>query len=110
MDHSQMDHSQMDHDEMGHNGEHDHHARMVADFRKRFFISLILMVPILILSPMIQIFLRVDFRFTGDSYLLFALSTVLFFYGGKPFLIGAYKELKEKSPAMMIGYNCCVCL
>lgn len=92
--------SQHEHD--GHGGHHDHHAMMVEDFKKRFFISLILMVPILLLSPMIQMFMGVDFRFSGDSYLLFALSTVLFFYGGKPFLTGAVDEFKAKSPAMMM--------
>lgn len=84
------------------NGHHDHHAMMVEDFKKRFFFSLILMVPILALSPMIQMFLGVDWRFAGDSYILFALSTVLFFYGGKPFLTGAIDELKKKTPAMMM--------
>lgn len=80
---------------------HDHHALMVADFRRRFFVSLVLMVPILILSPMIQEFLGLDLRFTGDSILLFGLSTVLFIYGGWPFLKGAKDELASKSPAMM---------
>lgn len=81
--------------------EHDHHQMMVDDFKKRFIVSLILTVPILILSPMIQMFLNINLRFSGDSYLLFALSTILFIYGGKPFLKGAVGELKEKSPAMM---------
>lgn len=91
-----------EHKEHGeHEGHHDHHAMMVEDFKKRFFISLIITVPILILSPMIQMFLNVDWRFKGDSYILFALSTILFFYGGKPFLTGARDELKQKSPAMM---------
>jgi Cu2+-exporting ATPase len=79
----------------------DHHAMMVADFRRRFFISLILMVPILLLSPMIQMFLGINRRFTGDSFLLFGLSTILFLYGGWPFIKGAKTELAEKSPAMM---------
>lgn len=83
-------------------GHHDHHAMMVEDFKRRFFVSLILMVPILVLSPMIQHFAGVDFRFSGDSYLLFALSTAMFFYGGKPFLTGAVDEFKKKSPAMMM--------
>lgn len=85
-----------------HQGHQDHHEMMVADFRKRFFISIILMVPILALSPMIQMFIGVDWRFTGDSYLLLALSTVIFFYGGKPFLAGAIDEFKKRSPAMMM--------
>lgn len=80
---------------------HDHHAMMVKDFKRRFFISLMFTVPILILSPMIQMFLGVDWRFLGDSYILFFLSTILFIYGGKPFLKGAKDELKEKTPGMM---------
>ncbi|AWW28650.1 cadmium-translocating P-type ATPase [Acetobacterium sp. KB-1] len=88
--------------EHGEHTEHDdHHAMMVADFRKRFFIALIITVPILLLSPMIQMFIGVDWGFTGDSYLLFGLSTILFIYCGKPFLTGARDELKKKSPAMM---------
>ncbi|AWW25830.1 MAG: P-type Cu2+ transporter [Acetobacterium sp.] len=85
----------------GHDNHNDHHAMMVADFRKRFFISLIITVPILLLSPMIQMFLGVNWRFFGDSYLLVGLSTILFIYGGKPFLTGARDELKKKTPAMM---------
>jgi len=80
---------------------HDHHAMMVEDFKNRFLISLLLTVPILILSPMIQMFLGIDLRFSNDTYLLFALSTVLFIYGGKPFLLGAKDELAQRSPGMM---------
>lgn len=79
----------------------DHHAMMIADFRRRFFFSAILMVPILALSPMIQMFLGVNWRFSGDSYLLFALSTILFVYGGWPFVRGSKEELADRSPAMM---------
>ncbi|NLO35260.1 MAG: cadmium-translocating P-type ATPase [Clostridiaceae bacterium] len=87
-----------DHDAHEHVG---HHARMATDFRRRFFLSLFLMVPILVLSPMIQMFLAVNWRFPGDSYLLFGLSTALFLYGGWPFIKGSKDELAEKSPAMM---------
>lgn len=101
--HLVIDHkSQHDHKlESNHVGHHDHHAMMVNDFRRRFFVSLIFMIPILLLSPMIQMFMSVDWRFTGDEYILFALSTLLFVYGGKPFLIGAKDELKKRSPGMM---------
>ena len=98
-DHSNMKHD--DHNENEHQGTHDHHQMMVDDFKKRFFISLALMVPILILSPMIQMFAGIHLRFSGDSYILFALSTLLFIYGGKPFLTGAVDEIKKRSPAMM---------
>lgn len=74
---------------------------MVADFRRRFWISLILTIPILILSPMIQMFLGVHWRFAGDYWLLAGLSTVLFVYGGKPFLTGAVDEIKSRTPGMM---------
>ncbi|VDG96557.1 Copper-exporting P-type ATPase B [Lysinibacillus sphaericus] len=96
-------HSDTTHSEGGHSGHgHDnHHAHMVQDFKKRFYVSLIFTIPILILSPMIQQFLNVNWRFTGDLYILFALSTFVFFYGGLPFLKGAKDELKERTPAMM---------
>lgn len=84
-----------------HQEHHDHHAMMVQDFKRRFFISSALTIPILLLSPMIQSFMRVDWTFPGSLYILFALSTVLFFFGGKPFLTGAWDEMKERSPAMM---------
>lgn len=87
----------------GHHDHQSHHAHMVADFRKRFWISLIITIPILLLSPMIQNFLglRESLRFPGDMYILFALSSVVFFYGGYPFLKGIYNELKSTTPGMM---------
>ena len=124
-DHNQMDHSKMEHHhenhqghEMmehnknepsehknhghsGHEGHHDHHAMMVKDFRRRFFLSLIITIPILLLSPMIQDFLGLDWEFSGDLYILFALSTLVFIYGGSPFIKGARDELNKKSPSMM---------
>jgi len=77
---------------------------MVADFRKRFWISLILTVPILLLSPMIQGLLGLgeSLRFPGDSYLLFTLSSIVYFYGGYPFLKGLFLELKSARPGMMV--------
>ncbi len=102
-DHSTSDSEikQGDHAMTKHEGHHDHHAMMVNDFRHRFFVSLIIMIPILILSPMIQMFISVDWRFTGDKYILFVLSSLLFVYGGKPFLLGAKDELIKRSPGMM---------
>jgi P-type Cu2+ transporter len=84
-------------------GHASHHAHMVADFRKRFRASLVLTLPILILSPMIQRFLgfREAIRFAGDMYVLFGLSSIVFFYGGWPFLKGFFDELKKKQPGMM---------
>lgn len=74
---------------------------MILDFKRRFYISLIIMIPILILSPMIQSLLNFKLEFNGSQYLLFILSTIIFFYGGWPFLKGLYEELKDKQPGMM---------
>ncbi|MGP4079467.1 copper-translocating P-type ATPase [Pseudalkalibacillus sp. R45] len=80
---------------------HDHHTQMVDDFKKRFYISLGVTIPILILSPMIQEFLNFQIDFSGDMILLFLLSTFVFFYGGWPFLTGMVDEFKDKNPGMM---------
>src|SRR5690625_552103 len=82
---------------------HDHHDHgdMVEDYKRRFFISLIVTIPILALSPMIQDFIGVDWRFANDQYILFVLSTFLFFYGGWPFIEGGINELRDKNPGMM---------
>ncbi len=88
----------------GHDMHHGgHHAHMVADFRHRFWISLTISVPVLLLSPMIQSFLglREALRFPGDLYVLFFLSSFVFLYGGYPFLKGIVDELKEANPGMM---------
>ena len=83
--------------------QHNHHQHMVADFKKRFIVSIIITIPVLLLSPLIQRFLRLEetIKFPGDSYVLFVLSTIIFFYGGWPFLKGLYNELKSKQPGMM---------
>ncbi len=78
-----------------------HHRMMIADFRRRFYVSLVLTVPILILSPMIQGLTGITLEFPGDRYLLFFFATLIFFYGGWPFLSGLFSELKSKEPGMM---------
>lgn len=79
----------------------NHHEMMIADFKKRFFVTLILTIPILLLSPTIQTWLSLDLRFTGDSYILMGLSTIAFVYGGWPFLKGSYKEIFKETMGMM---------
>lgn len=93
--HEEHEHKTMNHDHS------NHHEMMVHDFKKRFALSLLLVFPILLLSPMIQAFLGIDLGFTGDTYVLLVLSSILFVYGGKPFFIGAIEEVKSKLPAMM---------
>ncbi len=82
-------------------GGHAHHTGMIDDFKKRFYIVLALTLPIMTLSPMIQQWLNIDWSFTGSAYLLMGLSSVVFFYGGWPFLVGLKDELKTKSLGMM---------
>src|SRR4051812_25111017 len=84
----------------GHMG-HDHHRMMIENFKKRFWISLIITIPVLVLSEMIQKFLGFHLSFTGDKYILFILSTAIFFYGGWPFLKGLLDEVKKSNPGMM---------
>ena len=78
-----------------------HHMHMIADFKKRFWVSLVITLPIVVLAPMIQDLLGYELRFNGDRYFQFALSSIIFFYGGWPFLQGLVEELKKKAPAMM---------
>ena len=89
---------------MGHEG-HNHNS-MIADFKKRFYVVLALTIPIMLLSEMIQHFIGVNWQFTGSKYILFALSSAVFFYGGRPFLKGLADEVKAKNPGMMflIGF------
>jgi Cu2+-exporting ATPase len=89
-------------DDHGGHGGHDHEA-MIVDFRRRFWVSLALTVPILLLSPMIQRFLGLDqtLAFPGDVYVLFGLASVVYFWGGWPFLKGIARELTARRPGMM---------
>jgi len=89
----------MEHDK--HKGHGSHHEQMVKEYRKRFWISLIVTIPILTLSPMIQGVLRISLRFPGDQWILWILSSFVFFYGGFPFLKGFINEARKKNPGMM---------
>ena len=84
-----------------HHHHHHHHADMVSDFKVRFWISLVVTIPVLALSPLIQSFFGYSLVFPADKYVLLALSSFIYFYGGWPFLIGLFSELKNKKPGMM---------
>ena len=108
-------HEEMEsHTEMGHEMEHEHgkmegykhshaehHKMMMEDYKKRFIVSMILTLPILFLSTMIQKFFGYTVTFPGDHYVLFGLSAIVYFYGGWPFLKGMVDELRKKLPGMM---------
>lgn len=83
-------------DHSGHEGHHHH-----GDFKKKFFVSLIFAVPIIFLAPMMGIELPFQFTFPGSDWLVLVLATILYFYGGQPFLSGAKEELKARKPGMM---------
>lgn len=114
IDHSQHEHHEMsghDHHDMNHgmNG-HDHHemdhggmdhSMHMGNFKQKFWLSLVLSIPIIVLSPMMGMQLPFQFTFPGSEWLVLVLATILFIYGGQPFLSGAKMELKMKSPAMM---------
>lgn len=115
-DHSQMDYSM----HMGHNHgdianskqmdhsmhmDHDHggmdHSMHMGNFKQKFWLSLILAIPIILFSPMMGMEFPFQVTFPGSDWLVLILATILFIYGGQPFLSGAKMELKQKSPAMM---------
>jgi len=98
------------HDEMpateraGHSGgEHDHHEMMVVDFRRRFFISLALTIPVLALSKMLWTLFGLEppLAFGGSPWVVLALASVIYLYGGWPFLTGMVDELRTRTPGMM---------
>ncbi|MBS3793995.1 MAG: copper-translocating P-type ATPase [Candidatus Thorarchaeota archaeon] len=83
-----------------HNQE-DHHRKMMRDFKRRFFGSLVVTVPILALSPTVQAFLGIEFQFPGSLFVLFGISAVVYFWGGYPFLKGLVDEIQDGQPGMM---------
>jgi Cu2+-exporting ATPase len=85
---------------ISHSG-HGSHSSGIADFKKRFYVVLALTIPIMLLSEMLQHWLGIHFSFPGSKYVLFFLSSIVFFYGGWPFLKGLVGELRAKNPGMM---------
>lgn len=93
------------HKNSDHHTHHDHggmdHSMHMGNLKVKFFVSLFLAIPIILLAPMMGIELPFQFSFPGSDWVVLVLASILFFYGGMPFLKGAKMELKQKSPAMM---------
>ena len=86
----------------GHGAHGDHTGHDPAQFRRKFWLSLALTVPILVFSPGLQSLLGLDGpRFPGSEFISAGLGAFLFFYGGWVFLRGAWVELRQKQPGMM---------
>lgn len=97
-----MNHSnQMHHDNHASHHHHSGHAHHHGNFKVKFFVSLIFAIPIILLSPMMGVNLPFQFTFPGSEWVVLILSTILFFYGGKPFLSGGKDEIATKKPGMM---------
>lgn len=84
---------------------HDHsahgHGNMIRDFRLRFWMSLALSLPVVVLSPMVQHILGYSLNVPGQKYINLILSSIIFFYGGWPFLTGLWQEVRRRAPGMM---------
>ncbi len=95
MDHGKMNHSAMDHSEMDHGG----HMMHMGDMSKKLKVAIILMIPLLLISPIAGFTIL---KFPGSEILQLILGTIIFFYSGTPFFSGAKGELKSRKPAMMM--------
>jgi len=93
-------HGHMDH---GAHGGHDKHAGHDPEmFRRKFWLSLVLTVPIVLTSPMVMDWFGYSIDFPGLSLVGPVLGTVVFFYGGWPFLVGGVREVRDRTPGMML--------
>ena len=105
-DNHNMNHSMNNNDSSMQMGGHDMmmhggHMMHMGNLKKKFWISVILSLPIIFLSPAMGVHLPFQFSFPGSEWVVVIFATVLYFYGGEPFLSGAYYEIKDKKPEMM---------
>ena len=96
-----MNHSNQMHHDNHASHHHSGHAHHHGNFKVKFFVSLIFAIPIILLSPLMGVNLPFQFTFPGSEWVVLILSTILFFYGGKPFLSGGKDEIAAKKPGMM---------
>nr|WP_237760064.1 copper-translocating P-type ATPase [Arthrobacter alpinus] len=103
MDHSAMGHGGMDHDDHAVHTAGQHAGHSTAMFKNRFWLTLILSIPVVFFSPMVGHLLGyTPPQFTGSTWIAPLLGTVIFFYGGQPFLKGGWQEIKARQPGMML--------
>jgi Cu2+-exporting ATPase len=97
----QAPHQGRSHEHGGGQNHAEHHRRMIADFRRRFWLSLVLALPILALSPTLQGWLGFDLSVPYQMPVLLVLATTIYLYGGWPFLSGLVDEIGKRRPGMM---------
>ncbi|GAA3325970.1 copper-translocating P-type ATPase [Paeniglutamicibacter sulfureus] len=103
MDHAAMGHGEMDHDDHAVHTQGQHAGHSTAMFKNRFWLTLALSVPVVYFSPMVGHLLGyVPPQFPGAPWIAPILGTVIFFYGGQPFLRGGWQEIKARQPGMML--------
>ncbi|NKG21794.1 MULTISPECIES: copper-translocating P-type ATPase [Paeniglutamicibacter] len=103
MDHSTMGHGGMDHDDHAVHTQGQHAGHSTAMFKNRFWLTLTLSIPVVYFSPMVGHLLGyVAPEFPGSRWIAPILGTVIFFYGGQPFLRGGWQEIKARQPGMML--------
>ena len=105
------DHQQLHHDSSGLPASdahpaatdgHDHHADHAEVFRRLFWRNLLLAIPVLVFSEQVQEWFNYEWTFPGWQWIAPVLGTVIFFDGGRPFLVGGIQEAKSRQPGMML--------
>ncbi|MGP4968419.1 MULTISPECIES: heavy metal translocating P-type ATPase [Micrococcaceae] len=103
MGHAAMDHGGMDHDDHAVHTAGQHAGHSTAMFKNRFWLTLVLSVPVVFFSPMVGHLLGyTPPQFPGSTWIPPLLGSFIFFYGGQPFLKGGWQEIKARQPGMML--------
>lgn len=103
MDHSAMGHGGMDHDDHAVHTAGQHAGHSTTMFKNRFWLTLILSIPVVFFSPMVGHLLGyTPPQFVGSTWIAPLLGSFIFFYGGQPFLKGGWQEIKARQPGMML--------
>ncbi|MCQ9164188.1 copper-translocating P-type ATPase [Arthrobacter sp. STN4] len=103
MDHAAMGHGGMDHDDHAVHTAGQHAGHSTAMFKNRFWLTLVLSIPVVFFSPMFRHLLGyAPPQFPGAAWIPPLLGTFIFFYGGQPFLKGGWQEIKSRQPGMML--------